>query len=168
MTKEEFAEHSKRVEDEKNRLRDNKKLRDSMSFDEAIFAAAKPALKAFLAEASALPVYDGTALFNKFHEFCLGQIKEIVDLRICEVLSRPLGSHKTRPGRNKPVISRNNDLLVKRARYLIEELEPSKKLCDVRKRRNSILMTVEEEMNAIDWSGLASSFCKARREQPAS
>ena len=162
MTEAEEKVEFARIEAQKEALRDHKKVRDKLSFDEAVFDAAKPKLKKILEEVSACSnIYDGTDLFQKYQTFCVDQIKKIVDLQICQLLTRPQTNHVTRPGRHSPVIRRDHDLLVSHSKYLVEVVEKPKSWIARRKRYRSIAMTVEQTMNAIDWRGLTVSFYNA-------
>lgn len=162
MTEEEIKAHTKRVEDAKANLRSDQRLRPSLSYDEAVFKAAKPALKRFLSDVAVLPdISEYGDLFAAYETFCISQIRAIVDTALCVMLSRPCAPVQQRAGRRERVVTRDNDLLVPRAKRLVNTLEGRLPGTAFSNRYVSILVETEDLMNTTNWKSLARSFYNA-------
>jgi len=162
MTEEEMAAHVERVEAEKERLREDERLTGkSLSFDEAVFEASKARLNSYLADVSGFPdMPDRNELVEKWKVICIGQIKSIVNPTVCQLFAQldPIWGHYDNIGRRYPVMRKNHDLVVPRAKRLVSRLDGRLSGREFKKRYTAILIRTAEQMNTTDWPTLARSF----------
>lgn len=159
LSEREFAAHCQRVEGEKESLRDDRKLRENLSFDEAIFDAAKSKLTELLCEHSTFrDITEHTRIFKDYRASCLDQIKAIVDVQICMILSRPTATFQKKPGRRPQIVCNEHDLLVRRTNRLIERLDSRATRRERKLRAKLVRLTIEETMSTIEWSKFTASF----------
>jgi len=148
-----------RIEREKANLRNHRTFAKPMSYDEAVFEAAKYRLKEALSEVANLPdIPENLDLFRKYQAFCMDQIRAIVDVALCHLLIRPVGTLEQRPGRRSRVISRDHNALVPRAKWLVQRLDGNLSGKTFKTRYRSILITTEDVMNTTNWQALARAF----------
>ncbi|WP_150125889.1 hypothetical protein [Brevundimonas sp. LM2] len=132
------------------------------TFDEALFQIVKDKLKANLSEVSeAGTISEQSQLYLRFKDFVIRQIEQLVDTAIHALYEtdNPLAGHQTRPGRRVNLISPHHDVIRRRARHLVEQLQPELGA----KRITGIRLTVADVMNTTDWERLTRVFWRSYR-----
>jgi len=130
------------------------------TFDEALFHIVKDKLKKKLSDVSeAGTVSEQSRLYENFKAFAIRQIELLVDTAIYALYAtdNPLAGHQNRQGKRENLVSVRHDVLKKRARHLVESLQPELGS----QRITGITVTVADVMNTTDWERLTRVFWRS-------